>query len=382
MHHTIPAVPRWLAATALGALMLSAIMLSGTGNAGAQDATPTAIPTATATETATETATAEPTGESTATAETSFAVGDELVVTSGPLNVRDAAGLDADVLFQLDTGAGVEITDGPTSADDLTWYEVLTSDNETGWVAGEFLGTETTADFAAGEVVEVVDGPLNVRDDSSLDGEVLLQLETGETATVLDGPVASDGFNWYHVQIDADTNGWVAGEFLGAATSGGFAAGEEVAVADGPLNVRDDSTPNGAVLLQLETGETAVVVSGPVAADGFNWYEVEIDDQTSGWVAGEFLTASGGSSTGALNFGVGDAVRAGVEDLNFRAEAGLDADMLDTVTFDALFLVQDGPVSADGYTWYQVFNYYYGEGWVAGELMTLEPNGFPVEEDV
>ena len=37
-------------------------------------------------------------------------------------------------------------------------------------------------------------------------------------------------------------------------------------------------------------------------------------------------------------------------------------------------------VSADGYTWYQVFNYYYGEGWVAGELMTLDPGGFPLEE--
>ena len=66
-----------------------------------------------------------------------------------------------------------------------------------------------------------------------------------------------------------------------------------------------------------------------------------------------------------------------MDSLNLRADAGLDAEILATVDVGSLFLVDNGPVSADGYTWYKVFNYFYGEGWVAGELVTIEPGGFP-----
>jgi hypothetical protein len=39
----------------------------------------------------------------------------------------------------------------------------------------------------------------------------------------------------------------------------------------------------------LETGSGATIVSGPASADGYTWYEVETDDGTTGWVAGEYL---------------------------------------------------------------------------------------------
>jgi hypothetical protein len=145
------------------------------------------------------------------------------------------------------------------------------------------------------------------------------------------------------------------------------------------LNVRDDGSLDGEVLLQLEVGEGGTILSGPVSADDFSWYEIQIDDETSGWAAGEFLGAADDSGGSDGDFAIGDAVTVAVDGMNFRAAAGLDGEVLDTLDLDALFLVQDGPIAADGYTWYQVFNYYYGEGWVAGELMTLDPGGFPLE---
>ncbi|MCC6790621.1 MAG: SH3 domain-containing protein [Thermomicrobiales bacterium] len=304
MPASISRVPRCAIAVVVSALILSLIVLSGPGRANAQDSTPTPDTTQTATPSEEVTAADEDTVEA---ADADFAVGDTPLVADGPLNVRDGAGIDADVLFQLETGATVEITDGPEAADDYTWYEIETEDGETGWVAGEFLGDEVVSPgFAAGDAVVVVDGPLNVREDSSLDSDVLLQLETGEGGTVLSGPVSADDYTWYEIEIDDETSGWAAGEFLGA----------------------PDDVPAGS--------------------DG--------------------------------DFAIGDGITVAVDGMNFRADAGLDAEVLDTLDLDALFLVQDGPVSVDGYTWYLVFNYYYGEGWVAGELMTLDPDGFPVEE--
>jgi uncharacterized protein YgiM (DUF1202 family) len=322
MHTARPAVPRWLIALAVGALMLSLLALPGLRIAQAQEATttptlqPTAAPTEAAapttaaaapTETpaaATETPAATDTATSTATEETAaptLAVGDTPVVADGPLNLRSAAGTSADVVTQLDSGATVTITAGPESADGFTWYQVDTADGDSGWVAGDFLGSATQPTFSAGDAVVVVDGPLNVRSEGSLNGTVDTQLATGDSATIQSGPVAADNFNWYEISFGTNSTGWVAGEFLGRARS------------------------------------------------------------------------SSGS------FGVGDAVRINAQDINFRADAGLNADVLDQLDQNALFLVQDGPVSSDGMDWYQVFNFYYGQGWVAGDFLTLDPNGFPTE---
>jgi uncharacterized protein YgiM (DUF1202 family) len=291
-------------------------MLPGSQNARAQEPTasptpttapaPTETPAPAPTETpaaATETPTATETATSTATEATAaptFAVGDTAVVADGPLNLRSAAGTSADVVTQLDSGATVTITAGPESVDSFTWYQVDTADGDSGWVAGEFLGSTSQATFAAGDAVVVVDGPLNVRSEASLNGAVETQLATGDTATIQSGPTDADGFNWYQISYGTNSTGFVAGDFLGRARSNS-------------------------------------------------------------------------------SFAVGDAVRINAQDVNFRADASLSADVLDQLDQDALFLVQDGPVSSDGLDWYQVFNYYYGQGWVDGEFLTLDPNGFPTE---
>ena len=44
-----------------------------------------------------------------------------------------------------------------------------------------------------------------------------------------------------------------------------------------------------------------------------------------------------------------------------------------------VLVVREGPVVADGYTWYRVWNYA-GAGWAAGEFLRYEPKGFPPEE--
>jgi uncharacterized protein YgiM (DUF1202 family) len=382
MKASISAIPGRAIAVAVFVLALSIFVILGPGFARAQDSTPGATPAVTETTTPTP----EPPTTVTTTPAADFAVGDELVVADGPLNVREQAGVDAAVVTQLDTGSLVTVVGGPETAGDYSWYQVETSAGDSGWVAGDFLGTEVNTGFAVGDSVVVADGPLNVRDGAGLNANVLFQVDTGAGLEIAGGAESADDLTWYQVLTTDDQTGWAAGEFLGTeVASPGFAEGDEVVVVDGPLNVRDDGSLNGAVLLQMENGEGGTILSGPVSADNFNWYQIQIDTETSGWVAGEFLALAGGSTgtpTGASTFSVGDGVRVAVDNLNFRSDASLNADVLDTLDLDALFLVEDGPVSADGYTWYKVYNYYYGEGWVAGELMTLEPEGFPAEEVV
>jgi hypothetical protein len=54
--------------------------------------------------------------------------------------------------------------------------------------------------------------------------------------------------------------------------------------------------------------------------------------------------------------------------LNLRAAAGLDRGVIaQMVTGDDAYVI-DGPVSAGGFSWYQVETIY-GTGWVAGEFL-------------
>ena len=57
-------------------------------------------------------------------------------------------------------------------------------------------------------------------------------------------------------------------------------------VATDVLNVRDAPTTEGAVIAELRWGEDVKIVAGPTADD---WFQV-VDQRTTGWVAGDYLS--------------------------------------------------------------------------------------------
>jgi WD40 repeat protein len=61
------------------------------------------------------------------------------------LNMRAEAGTKAKRVMQLTTNTIVTIVDGPTTADDLTWWKIRTANGVEGWVAASVNGEETLA---------------------------------------------------------------------------------------------------------------------------------------------------------------------------------------------------------------------------------------------
>jgi seryl-tRNA synthetase len=58
------------------------------------------------------------------------------------LNRRDAPGLNSNVLDSFAIGTQLALLEGPTPADNYTWWRVRASDDREGWVAGEELVTQ------------------------------------------------------------------------------------------------------------------------------------------------------------------------------------------------------------------------------------------------
>jgi uncharacterized protein YgiM (DUF1202 family) len=231
--------------------------------------------------------------------------------------------------------------------------------------------------LAAGDTAVVFDGALNLRDSASINANVNEVLADGTAVKVVAGPVTADGYDWYQVDTAAGTTGWVDGEFLTtgtvtAATTPTLAAGDSAVVIDGSLNLRDSATLSGNVVAALADGTAVSVVGGPVAADGYTWYQVDTADGT-GWVAGEFLgtVISTGAVLSDATVATGTAVVVNTDALNLRSDAGVAADVLEELGAGASATVVGGPTTADGYTWYQVQAADGTTGWVAGEYLAL-----------
>jgi N-acetylmuramoyl-L-alanine amidase len=130
------------------------------------------------------------------------------------LNLRSGAGLGYGVVGTYAWGTNAWVTGNGVSADGYLWVPVGVTDGASGWFASEFLA----AGF--GDIpqdrVQVASGPLRVRAEPSLSGEVYFSAPEGAYGTIMDPEfVEADGYTWVYVQLD-DSNviGWMAMEFL------------------------------------------------------------------------------------------------------------------------------------------------------------------------
>lgn len=153
--------------------------------------------------------------------------------------------------------------------------------------------------------------------------------------------------------------------------------GATVTVSTDVLNVRSAPGTGSAVVDRLFEGDTVTICAVDGAANGYTWVQVSrVPGNPIGWVAAEYL-GGGGTASG---FAAGDRVLVDAGALNFRTGPTTSATVIRPLAYGTLLTITDGPVSADGYTWYQ------GKttaatggdtGWAIGQAMMLAPAEMP-----
>ena len=137
------------------------------------------------------------------------------VRTTSDLNLRTGPGTGYNAIDTYPTGEIATIISGPRSAEGYSWYEVeMWSDSNVGYMAGEFL--EPARFEPTGSRLEVVDGPLNLREEPRTSAQVVASLATGEVVVIRDASFVSDGgYTWANVYVERnpDQVGWVARDF-------------------------------------------------------------------------------------------------------------------------------------------------------------------------
>lgn len=200
------------------------------------------------------------------------------------------------------------------------------------------------------------------------------------------------------------------------------------------LNLRTQPTTSSTVIATLPTNTLVTVTGYAVAANGYIFIPVATP-YGNGWVASQYVTAVGTATptrtptstrtpsptrtptatrtpitpgaatntptrtptrTATVSGGIaiGSTVRATTR-VNMRSGAGTNFGVVDVLATNAVGTVVAGPVSATGYTWYQVSTASQGTGWVASNYLAVvsgpvatatrtptTPNGFPAGSTV
>jgi uncharacterized protein YraI len=287
-----------------------------------------------------------------------FPAGTDVYVFDGPVNLRSGAGTTFSIVAVVPQGAIVEVTGNPTPAGGHTWYPVNYS-TFTGFMAGTYL---KEVGFAIGDEVEVDTDYLNLRSGPGTGSGVITVLRQGTTATITNGPTAANGYNWYQINTGAN-QGWVAGFYLALTyiapppVDGGFVIGSYIFVNDPPVNVRSGAGTGNSVIGTLPLNQWAIVIGGPVSANGYPWWQIETATLT-GWVAGDF-------------FGGGAAINgyARVFDgpLNLRAAPGTGSAIVEVLAQGAVVeTLNVAPTFLNGAYWFQVEAQSGATGYVSG----------------
>ncbi|HEV2528787.1 MAG TPA: SH3 domain-containing protein [Thermomicrobiales bacterium] len=324
-----------------------------------------------------------------ATAQTAptFSAGKTAVVSAAQLNVRSTPSLSAPIVATLPLNTQVYLATGPVTADGYTWFRLQSpsaagTSTFLGWAVTAFLAgvaaPPVQQEFAYGSTVSVTANLLNVRANPSTSAAIVATYAFGRTAKITGGPTVANGITWYAV----DNVGWVAGQFLaksGGTTpppaSGGFAVGTVVAVNVPSVNIRSGAGTSFPVNSTAAQGTQLTIAEGPVAASGYNWYRVT--GGATGWVAGELVVQSGGTTPPPTSGGIaiGSTVRVTAQQVNVRSGAGTSFSVTTTASAGDTFTVYEGPVAANGYNWYRVSNLV--GAWIASDFIAVSGSTTP-----
>lgn len=139
------------------------------------------------------------------------------------------------------------------------------------------------------------------------------------------------------------------------------------------VNVRAEPSIDADGVDQLGNGVELLITDGPIEADDFVWYFVEVvgtDGPTEGWVVQDFISLPGAapvetpeateesaatpSATDDETFADGDAVVANDDNVRVRDEASTGGTIIDAYPSGTEFVITGASEEADGFVWYPV----------------------------
>ncbi|MEZ4672411.1 MAG: SH3 domain-containing protein [Anaerolineae bacterium] len=250
-------------------------------------------------------------------------IGQQATVRGGTY-VRNGPSASTPFVNYYEEAVTVTIVEGPVCDEHFFWWRVRGPGND-GWVAegtpqqyfmrpGALpanVACPEPAVLTVGSQMRLLTG-VRVRAEASRGGLVLTVAPAGSLADVLEGPTCAGGYNWWRIRVsvlDVVHTGWVADGFEGVTLvidaeatpepECGPAANLRVGgqgyvqyIDQIPKNMRQAPDLDSEVEATLLDGIGFTIIGGPVCADGYNWWQIQILSRPDvvGWLADNWIT--------------------------------------------------------------------------------------------
>lgn len=203
------------------------------------------------------------------------------VITGNSLNVRVSPDTTSEVIGKLNTGTTVDIL---SQAND--WTEI-SFQGKNAWVSSQYIQAgqknkeekqEAKTENSQGTITA---SSLNVREEPSLNGDIVGSVTMGEAFTIL-----KEENNWINIELSNGTTGWVASWYVNkekstAANSHSSSSVKNVTILHNGSNIRQSAATNATIVARANQGDTFEVVGSEN-----DWYEIKLSDGKTGFIAG------------------------------------------------------------------------------------------------
>ena len=182
----------------------------------------------------------------------------------------------------------------------------------------------------------------------------------------------------------------------------GYAAGQAKVIASNGAKIRESADVSSTMVGGAEKDKVLSVLGQTQGADGYTWYQVQVNDTTTGYVRADLVEVSGDIPAGTAGEG-GEGTGGGEsvppaevtqvnpvsatiegEDVEIRDSASLTGGVLGTVPGGTAVTVTGYVTDAEGTTWYQA-NYISGEtqvdGFLLADVCTLSADLTPLGQE-
>lgn len=298
-------------------------------------------------------------------------------VNAAKVNVRSSANTNCTIVTTTDKDQKL-VYDSYETVGDVKWYKVTVGESQ-GYICGTYVSvveltpvnsttTTTSANKTSSKsgTLRVTGTILNVRSSTSTSSKKITSLKKGQTFTYSNVKKVN-GVNWYYIKLDSSRSGWVMGTFVSivdpSQTSG------KLKVTGNVLNVRSDASTSSNKITTLKQGQT-FTYSGVKNVDGINWYFIDVNSSTKGWVMGTFISLV---QTGTTSPAESGTLKVTGNVLNVRSSTSTSSKKLTTLKLGQIFTYSNAK-TVSGVKWYYIRVNSSISGWVMGTYVYPTPN--------
>lgn len=296
-----------------------------------------------------------------------------LKVSGDYVNVRNGAGLDYKVIFQIKYGTVVKEMSISKDTEGNLWYRIYDfNTNKTGFVASWLL-TNTGVSIQGSDtkfIAKVNTESLNVRIGPGVEFRLTSTLKQGEKVTIIRVFKRSDGEEWYKFQDKDKKYYYIAGwyteklPYIEPPPSGDQIA--SIASSTEYVNLRKGPSVDFEKVALIEKGDSAKVLGIAKNKNGELWLQVEYNGKI-GWVIGDYFKVDKMPTIELSVIGGTGTVK---ENSNLREGPSQEFKSLRVVNKDTELKITGIANNRENEVWYSVEDTG-STGWIKADLISI-----------